>query len=92
MREAVFGGNVRDIRLILANIVYTELLSRGYSITAVRVGTKEIDFVREKQEKCYIYRYAACLHPKRQSAASLAPIAAETTTFRNTFSILTNKT
>ena len=30
IREAVFGGNMRDIKLILENIVYLELLRRGY--------------------------------------------------------------
>ena len=29
IREAVFGGNMRDINLILKNIVYLELLRRG---------------------------------------------------------------
>ena len=30
IREAVFGGNMRDINLILENIVYLELLRLGY--------------------------------------------------------------
>ena len=30
IREAVFGGNMKDINLILENIVYMELLRRGY--------------------------------------------------------------
>ena len=29
IREAVFGGNMRDINLILENIIYMELLRRG---------------------------------------------------------------
>ena len=29
IREAVFGGNMRDINLILGNIVFMELLRRG---------------------------------------------------------------
>ena len=33
IREAVFGGNTREINLILENIVYLELLRRGYAIT-----------------------------------------------------------
>ena len=44
-REAVFGGNMRDIDLILENIVYLELLRRGYEVTVGRMGDKEIDFV-----------------------------------------------
>ena len=55
IREAVFGGNMRDINLILENIVYMELLRRGYDITIGKVAAKEIDFVCEKQgQKLYI--------------------------------------
>ena len=55
LREAVFGGNMRDINLILENIVYMELLRRGYTVTVGKAGDKEIDFVCQKQnEKLYI--------------------------------------
>jgi predicted AAA+ superfamily ATPase len=51
LREAVFGGNKQNINLILENIVFMELLRRGYDITVGKVGEKEIDFVCEKQNK-----------------------------------------
>lgn len=55
IREAVFGGNMRDINLILENIVFLELLRRGYQVTVGKSGEKEIDFVCEKQgEKLYV--------------------------------------
>ncbi len=55
IREAVFGGNMRDINLILENIVFMELLRRGYTVTVGKIGSKEIDFVCEKRgEKLYI--------------------------------------
>ncbi len=55
VREAVFGGNTRDINLILENIVYMELLRRGYKVTVGRIGDKEIDFVCRKQDnKLYV--------------------------------------
>ena len=44
-----------DINLILENIVYLELLRRGFDVTVGRNGNKEIDFVCNKQgEKIYI--------------------------------------
>lgn len=49
VREAVFGGNHRDINLVLENIVYLELLRRGYVVTVGKVGDKEIDFICESQ-------------------------------------------
>ena len=55
IREAVFGGNMRDINLILENIVYLELLRRGYTVTVGKAGTKEVDFVCSKRdEKLYV--------------------------------------
>ncbi len=55
IREAVFGGNMRDINLILENIVYLELLRRDYKVTVGRIGDKEIDFVCDKRgEKLYV--------------------------------------
>lgn len=55
IREAVFGGNMRDINLILENIVFMELLRRGYSVTVGKTGNKEVDFVCDKRgERIYI--------------------------------------
>lgn len=55
IREAVVGGNMRDINLVLENIVFMEALRRGYSVTVGKVGEREIDFVCERHgEKCYI--------------------------------------
>ncbi len=55
IREAVFGGNTRDINLVLENIVYLELLRRGCEVTVGRTGDREIDFVCEKRgERLYV--------------------------------------
>lgn len=55
IREAVFGGNTRDINLILENIVFMEMLRRGYAVTVGKFEDREIDFVCEKHgEKIYV--------------------------------------
>ena len=55
IREAVFGGNMKELNLTLENIVYMELLRRGYKVTVGRYGDKEIDFVCHKRdEKLYV--------------------------------------
>lgn len=46
----MFGGNLKDVNLILENIVYMELLRRGYQITVGKMGNKEVDFVAENQD------------------------------------------
>ena len=55
IREAVFGGNMRDVNLVLENIVFMEIMRRGYSVTVGRAGDKEIDFIAEKHgQKVYV--------------------------------------
>lgn len=55
IREAVYGGNMRDINLILENIVYMELLRRGYTVTVGKAGEREVDFVCDKRkERLYV--------------------------------------
>ncbi len=55
IREAVFGGNMKNINLIFENIVYMELLRRGYKVTVGKAGEKEIDFIAENQnQKLYV--------------------------------------
>lgn len=55
IRAAVYGGNLRDMDQLLENIVYVELLRRGYKVTVGKNGEKEIDFVARKgTSKLYI--------------------------------------
>lgn len=55
LREAVYGGNFQDIDQLLENIVYMELIRRGYKVTVGRNGEKEIDFIaRKNTSKIYI--------------------------------------
>lgn len=49
LRRAVIGGKIaKDIDIALENIVYAELIRRGYDVTIGRVRSKEIDFVCDK--------------------------------------------
>ena len=55
IREAVFGGNMRDIQLVLENMVFLELLRRGWQVTVGKSGDREIDFVcSRRDEKLYV--------------------------------------
>lgn len=55
LRHALIGYRTKDIGQYLENIVYLELLRRGYSVSVGKMGTKEIDFIAEKRgEKEYI--------------------------------------
>jgi len=55
IQHAVFGYRDRNISGILENIVYLELIRRGYKVYIGKFKDKEIDFIAEKKnEKVYI--------------------------------------
>ncbi|MGI6394661.1 MAG: ATP-binding protein [bacterium] len=55
IREAIYGNNEKEINLVLENIVFLEMLRRGYKINVGRVDNEEIDFVcRKNSEVIYI--------------------------------------
>ena len=53
-RQAMGFSNTKDIEVVLENIVYIELLSRGYQVEIGRVRDKEVDFIATRgNEKAY---------------------------------------
>lgn len=50
-RQAIIGNNQRDITRVIENIVYMELLRRGYEITIGKIDGLEVDFVCKKSGK-----------------------------------------
>lgn len=56
LREALGVSNTADIELVLENIVYRELISRGYSVTVGRIGEREIDFVAKRHDRVEYYQ------------------------------------
>lgn len=57
-RQSVGFSNVKDIEKTLENIVYIELLSRGYSVKIGKVKDREIDFVAKKGEDISYFQIA----------------------------------
>ena len=55
IREAILESNQRDINQIFENIIYLELLRKGYNVRVGKINNLEIDFVCIKgNEKNYI--------------------------------------
>lgn len=61
IREAIYGNNLRDISQVLENIVYMELLRRGYKVYIGKNQSLEVDFVAEKSGKREYYQVAYLL-------------------------------
>jgi predicted AAA+ superfamily ATPase len=50
-RQLLYGKNEKDVGQSLENIVYNELIRRGYSITIGKFKDKEVDFVCKKSNQ-----------------------------------------
>ena len=57
-RQSMGFSNVKDIEKTLENIVYIELLSRGYHVKIGKVKDREIDFVAKKGEDVSYFQIA----------------------------------
>lgn len=51
IRQAIHGQNQENIDQVLENIVFMELLRRGYKVTIGKLGDKEVDFIAERNKK-----------------------------------------
>ena len=51
IREAIMENNQKDINQILENIVYFEMLRRGYNVKIGKVDNLEVDFVCKKNDE-----------------------------------------
>jgi len=58
-RHIVLGERDRDIGRILENIVFLELIRRGYTVKIGKVGEKEVDFVATIGDQRIYYQVAA---------------------------------
>lgn len=48
--------NIKDIEKILENIIFFELIRRGYEVTVGNIGDKEIDFIATKNNNTEYYQ------------------------------------
>jgi len=74
IRQAVYGENFRDIHLILENIVFMELLRRGFDVTVGKVGEKEVDFVAEKADKKFYVQVSYIMNDEATFNREISPL------------------
>ena len=61
IRQALFLSNQKEINQVLENIVYIELLRRGYAVTVGKSGNQEIDFCARKDSRMEYYQVSYLL-------------------------------
>lgn len=62
LRFARLGSRDRDIAGLLENVVYLELLRRGFRVSVGRLGDLEVDFVAEREGRTLYVQVASSLH------------------------------
>lgn len=74
MRYAILGRKDLDAGHILENIVYLELIRRGYKVYIGKVGEKEIDFVAVNKEGTVYYQVAYTTRDEKTLDRELSPL------------------
>lgn len=74
MRYAILGRRNLDAGHILENIVYLELIRRGYKVYIGKTGEKEIDFVAENKEGFTYFQVAYTTREPSTLERELAPL------------------
>ncbi len=62
VRHSILGYREADIAGILENLVYLELLRRGYSVTTGKFNSLEVDFVAQKNNEILYVQVVYLLH------------------------------
>lgn len=73
-RQAIIENNQRDITRVIENIVYLELLRRGYEITIGKVDNLEVDFVCKKQNRPIYIQVSYLLSSEETIERELKPL------------------
>ncbi|KDR94634.1 hypothetical protein SAMN02745945_02630 [Peptoclostridium litorale DSM 5388] len=74
LRNRLTGLRNTDYGHVLENIVYLELLRRGYEVSIGKVGSLEIDFVATKSNEKIYYQVSATIIDEKTRERELRPL------------------
>lgn len=74
LRYMLLGSRSTDVGHILENIVYLELLRRGYDVYVGKVDELEVDFVAMEQKQIHYFQVAASVRDENTSKRELTPL------------------
>ncbi len=70
----LLGSRSTDIGHILENVVYLELLRRGYQVYVGKVDELEVDFVAMESKRIIYFQVAATVRDESTLRRELAPL------------------
>ena len=74
LRNYLLGYRDIDMGHMIENIVYFELLRRGYDVAVGKVGTKEIDFIATRDSEKIYYQVTEEMFAESTRERELAPL------------------
>ena len=74
LRYNLLGYRTADVGHILENVIYLELIRRGYKVYVGKVGELEIDFVAENQKGINYFQVAATVRENHILERELRPL------------------
>lgn len=74
LRNHILPRRSYDLGFSLENVVYFELLRRGYKVTIGKVGNTEVDFVAEKQGAYQYFQVTADMTAKETFDREIRPL------------------
>ncbi|OBZ33668.1 ATP-binding protein [Megasphaera sp. DISK 18] len=74
LRNALLGFHGGDYGHVLENIVYLELLRRGYEVGVGKLGNLEVDFIASKPTRKVYYQVSASIMDEKTRDRELAPL------------------
>ena len=74
IRNRLTGLRNTDYGHVLENIVYLELLRRGYEVTIGKIISLEVDFVASKTNEIIYYQVSATIMDEKTRARDLRPL------------------
>lgn len=84
LRRLLLTTQSQDLGHIIENIVYLELLRRGYEVSIGKVGAKEVDFVAKKMDSVHYFQVSASVLDENTLKRELAPFEAINDNFPKT--------
>lgn len=74
LRNILLGLRDADLGHLIENVVYFELLRRGYDVTIGKIGQREIDFIATRADDKKYFQVTASMNDPATAERELAPL------------------
>lgn len=91
LRNYLLGYRELDIGHTIENIVYFELLRRGYDVAVGKIGNKEVDFIATKADNKIYYQVTEEMYSEATRERELSPLRSIPDNYEKAIIVLNNQ-